>query len=243
MEKLAENHLVIFYDQRGSGSSHGGDDPGDLTIDMFVRDLDAIRKHFGFKKVSILGHSWGGFLAMQYAISHPEAVDKLILLNSMPATSEDVTLFLQEWSKRMGPFMEDLGKIEASDKFAAGDPATMEEFLKMSFRTYCATSQKVEDLNLKMSPQAAKNWIKTSGAFKETLFAKAFDLTEPLKKLPCKTLIVHGDKDPIPVVAAKYLNDNIPHSQFVVIEDCGHFPYVEQPEQLFVILNEFLKSE
>lgn len=194
MGKLAENHLVIFYDQRGSGRSQGGDDTTNITIDMFVKDLDAVRKHFGFKKVSILGHSWGGFLAMQYAIAHPESVDKLILLNSMSATSDDLMLFLQEWSKRMGPLMGNLEKI------------------------------------------------KTSDIFRRTLFAQPFDLTETLKKLSCKTLIVHGDKDPIPVVTAKHLHDNIPHSQFVVIQNCGHFPYVEQPEQLFTILHNFLQG-
>lgn len=240
MGKLAENNLVIFYDQRGSGRSQGGDSTANITVDMFVKDVDAVRKHFGFKKVSILGHSWGGFLAMQYAIAHPESIDKLILLNSLPATSEDTKLFLQEWSKRMAPFMEDLEKIKASIEFIAGDPATMETYLKMIFRTYCAVDQKVDDLNLQMSSQEGKNWVKTSDAFGGTLFTQPFDLTETLKKLPCKTLIVHGDKDPIPVLTAKHLHDNIPHSQFVVIQNCGHFPYVEQPEHLFSILDAFL---
>ncbi len=243
MGKLAENHLVIFYDQRGSGRSQGGDDTTDINIDMFVEDLDAVRKHFGFKKVSILGHSWGGFLAMQYAIAHSESVDKLILLNSMPATSEDLMLFLQEWSMRMEPFMEDLAKIKTSGEFIAGDPSTIEKYLKTIFRTYFAVDRKVDDLNLQISLQSSKNWIKTSDIFGGTLFAQPFDLTETLKKLPCKTLIVHGDQDPIPVVTAKHLHDNIPHSLFVVIQDCGHFPYVEQPQKLFPILDAFLQEK
>lgn len=64
MAKLAQTNLVIFYDQRGCGLSTGAINEDSIQIKTFVDDLEAIRKSFGYKKVTVLGHSWGGFLAM-----------------------------------------------------------------------------------------------------------------------------------------------------------------------------------
>jgi proline iminopeptidase len=67
----------------------------------------------------------------------------------------------------------------------------------------------------------------------EDVVSHPFDIHHALKKLLCKTLIVHGDQDPIPVSTAENLHKSIERSTFVVIEECGHFPYVEKPEGLF----------
>lgn len=86
---------MIFYDQRCCGQSTGEINASTINIETFVEDLDRIRQELGYKKISILGHSWGGFLAMNYATSHSENVDRLILSNSLPASSEEYTLFSQ----------------------------------------------------------------------------------------------------------------------------------------------------
>jgi len=242
MNKLAEDHFVIFYDQRGSGKSEGGQTPENISLSVFTDDLDAVRKKFGFEKVSLLGHSWGGFLAMQYAIAHPEAVDKLILMNSMPASSSDLALFLQEWDHRMAPHAKKLQKLESSLEFAAGDPDTVASYYTIAFRTFCAVEKKADELNLMASSLANKNGLKTADILRRTVLLQPFDIRDSLKKLPCKTLIVHGDKDPVPASAAENLHKSIPNSQLAVIKECGHFPYVEKPQELFGILKEFLQD-
>jgi len=75
--------------------------------------------------------------------------------------------------------------------------------------------------------------------FYDTL-GKPFDLHPSLKKLKIPTLILHGDKDPIPVSIAKRLHESIEDSRYVVLENCGHFPYVEKPDEHFKVLDEFL---
>ena len=240
LNKLAENHFVIFYDQRGSGRSEGETDSTDINIKVFVNDLEKIRQHFGFKKVSILGHSWGGFLAMHYAISHPEAIDKLVLLSSLPASSEDFALFAKEYSHRMTPFMEELKQIQTSKEFVAGDPNTVANYLKIIFRTYCVAPERADELNFQASAQANVNFIKTSKIFQQTLLSSSFDLRDELKKLSCKTLIIHGDKDPIPLPTARTLHLNIKDSKFVTLENCGHFPYIEKRQEFFDAVGAFL---
>lgn len=103
MSELANNNLVIFYDQRGCGNSVSEVNSDSISIDSYISDLDAIRKHFGFQEVTLFGHSWGGFLAMKYALVHPESVASLILSNSMPASSDELGLFINEYVKRLSP--------------------------------------------------------------------------------------------------------------------------------------------
>ena len=242
MNKLAEDHFVIFYDQRGSGRSENGNEASFIQLNVFVDDLEAIQKAYGLQKVSILGHSWGGFLGLHYAMSHPEAVDKLILLNPFPACSSDVASFLQEWSRRMTPHMDELEQIKNSKEYAKGDPQTIAKYLNIIFRNYCFISQKADELNLLTTVEANLNWIKTSEILSQSLLGASFDYLPDLKKISSPTLIVHGDGDPIPLSTAENLHKNIPHSKFVVIKECGHFPYVEKPLELFKILDEFFQN-
>lgn len=86
MLELAKNQQVIFYDQLGSGkSSETKMGTNYFTTTQFVKDLEALRRSLGFKKFIIVGHSWGGLLAMNYAIQHPEHVSGLILMSTAPA--------------------------------------------------------------------------------------------------------------------------------------------------------------
>lgn len=242
MSKLAENNLVIFYDQRGCGQSTGTFDTDTDLMKIFVADLDAVRTAFGCNKAAILGHSWGGFVAMEYAIAHPEAVDKLILSNSMSATSDDLALFLAEYNRRIAPFMNELKELMESPKLDAGDPDTFTHFLRICFKTYCYNPADAYKLSLDMPPHSYTSFNKIYAAVREDIFVKPFDLREKLKKLSIKALVVHGDTDPIPVSTAENIHKSIPNSKLTVINNCGHFPYVEKPNEYFGILNTFLSN-
>lgn len=240
MAKLAQANLVIFYDQRGCGRSTGAINQDSIQINTFVDDLEAIRKFFAYEKVTVLGHSWGGFLAMQYAIAHPESIEKLILLNTMSPSSEGFSLFIQEWMKRMAPYQDELSAIKKTPEFAEGNPSIIEKYYRIVFGRYCYSAKKADLLNLYMSPKASIDGAQVYEIFRQNLFAKSFNFYDQLKLLKIPTLIVHGDFDPIPPSTAETLHQNIPGSHYILIKDCGHFPYVETPDELFKQLNVFL---
>jgi proline iminopeptidase len=240
LKQLGANNQVIFYDQRGAGSSEGPIDLDSITLETFVEDIEAIRKAYKLEKISLLGHSWGGHLAMQYAIRYPGRVDKLILMSSTSGTTSDFMIFMQEWAKRMAPYMATLNKIK--EGFKAGDTATVTKYFQTMFGPYCFKAEDVAKLALSFSPQANINGNKSYELICTNHLNKPFDLTNDLKKLKCKTLIIHGKEDIIPVVTAKHLQESIPGSALVVLENCGHFPYVEQPEGCFKTLSVFLKN-
>jgi proline iminopeptidase len=242
MTKLAQNHTLIFYDQRGSGKSEGQISTKNITVPQFVEDLDCIRKACGYEKISVLGHSWGGFLAMHYAIEHEKSVDKMILSNSMPGSTADYTLFLMEWIKRMEPYQDKISAIEDSQGFEMGDPNTNADWLATMFPAYCFDPEKSKELNLCMSQQAALNGRMILAVFSQNTFMQPFDLFEKLQKVHIPTLIVQGEADVVPIVGSEHLHENIADSKYILMEKCGHFPHIESPDLYFSELETFLKS-
>ncbi len=240
MDKLSEVCQVIYYDQRGGGNSQGDFSEEKINLAVAVEDLDAVRRELGCKTVSIMGHSWGGLLAMLYAAAHPEAVDKLVLIDSMTASSDDFSPCVEEWGRRLAPYLEELETIETSDAYLAGDPDTAVHFFNTIFGPYCARMDHVKRLYFRASEETNRNWIRTYAIFRDTFFSKPFDFHDELKRISCDTLIVHGDRDLILLSSAEQLQKSIPGSKLAVIEECGHFPFVEKPEELFSILNAFL---
>lgn len=241
MYDLAKNNFVIFYDQRGAGRSPGEINEDTMAISAFVEDLEVLRKAFNFDKISILGHSWGAFVAMHYAIEHPKCIDRLILSNPCPASSDDFSIFEKERDKRLSNFQGELSKIQNSQEYQNGDPELHERLLKIFVRTYCHVPESAESLNLHLNRDVVINAIKIHQIVSKNILEKPFDLHDRLKKLQIPTLVIHGDDDPIPLSSAQHIHENILGSKLVVLDDCGHYPYVEQAELYFQSLNEFLK--
>ena len=243
MQRLAEHNLVIFYDQRGCGQSTGDINSESMQIEVFLNDIEAIRKGFGFEKIAILGHSWGGFLAMNYAIVYPEKVDKLILLNSVPPSNEEFELFGAEWQKRTVSIQDELAQMHETKEYKEGAPDTIEHLYRTLFHFYCFHPEKANLLNLRTTATAALNGRKVHDFFTSNILSKPFNLHAKLQKLTMPTLIVHGDSDIIPFCTAQNTHKSIRESQFVLIPNCGHFPYVEESEVLFSALKRFLNEK
>lgn len=242
MYQLANDYFVIFYDQRGCGKSIGKINENTINMDTFINDIEAIRQALHLNKISVLGHSWGGFLAMSYAITHPEHVDKLILANSMPASSEGFCSFVNEWMRRTAPYSEAMDEIKNTPEFKDGNSELIERYYRIIFRTYCYLPENVDKLNLKMSPQASINGGKVYEILRQNVFDKPFDLHAQLRNLTIPTLVIHGDFDPISPVTAQIIHENIKNSKYVLMKDCGHFPYVEKPEEFFNEIKQFLNE-
>jgi len=241
MSRLSEDNFVIFYDQRGCGKSTTPLNANSINMERYVDDLEAIRNHFGYEKISLLGHSWGAFLAMNYAIAHPGNLEKLVISNSAPVSFDEHAAFAERWMSKTAPHKSEIEKISASEEFAAGEMKTTENYNRIIFSTYCHRPKKADLLNLKMSPEVFLNGQKVYQKFFESLLSKPFSLYESLGKVKVPTLILHGDDDIVPLSVAERLHKTIPHSEYRLIKECGHFPYVEKPEEFFGIVQRFLR--
>lgn len=232
MSKLAENHQLIFYDQRACGQSTG--ELTSVNLETFIDDIEQIRLHFGYEKVTIFSHSWGGFLAMHYAIAHPDSVDKLILSNTCPASSAEIALFFQHGAERLN------SRLEAIKLFAEqGDSVG---YFRTHFQVYCKDPSSADLLNLYMPPQPFENYFKVSGICGPILLTPPFSLHSQLQQLNIPTLILHGDSDVVPPATVETIHQSIRGSTYILFEDCGHFPYVEVPDAFFAEIERFCEE-
>lgn len=234
------HNRLIFYDQGTLGRSTGEACPQYINIQTYVADIEAIRQALGKEKITLLGHSWGGFLAMQYAIAYPGNVAKLILVSSMGPSAEDFSLFVAELGKRLAPYQGQLEAIADSPQYRAGEPEAVNRWLQVVFQTYLYRPELIDDLNFYQSQHSALNGFVVNKIFYDELFSKPFDLSSALQHLPFPTLIIHGDSDPIPLSSAKHLCASIPKAELAVLDKCGHFPFVEKADRFFTTIEAFL---
>jgi proline iminopeptidase len=242
---LAENNLVIFYDQRGSGRSLETKlDEKHINIEQFVEDLDTLRTSLGFDKFILMGHSWGGLLAMQYAVDHQDNLIGLILLNTAPADSKGQKAFVDEFGLRTKNIHNDIKPFFAYEDFKELTSIQISDLYRKLFSVYFYNPEQVRDLSLNFSEASARSGFKVMEEMSKTSWLQPnINLFPSLKKLSVPTFIIHGKQDIVPVWTAQEIKHAIPQSEIVVLDHCDHFPYIEQPSPFFSELNKFLKSK
>ncbi len=241
---LAEKFTLIFIDTRGSGLSGRPTDPSEMgSVDM-ADDLEALRVHLGLSRISVLGHSNSGAIALSYAERFPEHVDKLVLIDSQVlglSAAADTQRMIQE--RAADPRYEAAVKVVSglfSGQFnPAADDATLASFIDQVLPLYLHRPE--ETLAL-----ARQHLL---GPISSYCFASQFaadganrtDLTQSLDQISAKVLIVVGRHDYIcPLVLSEHLHKGIPQSQLSIFEESGHFPWLEEPQRFWSILNNFL---
>ncbi len=240
MEGLAKDHELIFYDQRASGKSASNLDSSQISIDIFVEDIEAIRKQTKQEKLNILGHSFGGILAMKYAIKYPEQVNKLILSNSSGASS----VFMKNEAKRLQERITEEDRFEQelifkSTNFQGGKASAYEDLFRIFFRKEFANRALADSLTLTFPANFAKNSRLLSYLSRD--MGANYDFSADLKNITAPTLVVYGDYEILSESAGKQIAETVPNATFVLLEDCGHFPFIEQPTVYFKTINDFLK--
>lgn len=242
---LAQRHLLIYYDQRGGGRSTLPDDPSLLTIDHHVADLEAIRKHYGLEKLTILAHSFGPAIAALYALEHPARVDRMIFLGPIPP--------------RKGTFFEDYGRnLEA--RLSPEDARRADELAKRMNDGVDVVASCREYWRIETPPRLAKGvalavvksdlcaasaeaiqhgMSKTNPATFGSL--GEWDWRERLKTVRAPVLIIYGVEDAIPLEQVREWTA-LPNSRLLELEGAGHFPHAEKPDIVFPASEEFLRE-
>jgi proline iminopeptidase len=242
MEELAKHYSVTFYDQRGSGRSIKTPMNNDLiSVPQFVKDLDALRAKLGYEKFILIGHSWGGLLAMNYAIAHPEHVNALILMDSAGATGASFQELNAEYYRRTADISKKLNKIQSSRDFLAGDPAAIKKFYRLIFTKYMVNPKNVNKLTLNINSKSALNGFKVAGILQKNYLDTEFNLLPELAKLDIPTLIIYGKYDLIPRKSMEEIKNTMPDAELVVLQHSAHFSYIEQPQQTFAAIEDFLR--
>ena len=234
---LAAHHTVLAPDLLGHGAS--AKPRGDYSLGAYasgVRDLVAA---LGFERMTVVGHSLGGGIAMQFAYQFPERVERLVLVSSgglgrevhpllraatLPGSELVLALLGGGWLRATGGAVgaamarvglrtgEDLAGV-ATGIASLGEPAARTAFVHTARAALDARGQRVS----------------------------ATDRLYLAAELP--TLIVWGERDPIiPVAHGRAAHAAIPGSRLEVFADAGHFPHREDPLRFVSVLEDFLRS-
>ena len=231
---LADAYTVITFDARGSGQSEA---LPPYTHAQWVADGDAIRAHFGLERFILGGGSYGGFIALEYVLAHPDRVSHLILRDT--AASNDH----QEVAKRnaLARAHEFAGITPVLlDRMFAGEAYDDEDFR----RTFGAIAP-LYDVNhdpARAAARIAQGVFRAEThdyAFKHNL--AAYDLRDRLHEVQAPTLVTVGRHDWItPVSAAEVIATGIPNAELVVFENSGHSPQLEENERWVATVRDFL---
>src|SRR5215217_4530492 len=120
MDRLADSYRLIYYDQRGRGRSAAGVQPEHISVASETADLERLRKYFQLDSMALLGHSWGGLLAIEYALRYSRHVSHLILMNTAPVSHQDYLLLRRERQKNAPADIQKLKARSQDVKYQEG---------------------------------------------------------------------------------------------------------------------------
>ncbi|MBW3554015.1 MAG: alpha/beta hydrolase [Gemmatimonadetes bacterium] len=240
LRPLAGDHQLVFYDQRLSGRSDGRVDSASVTLDAFVADLEALRRALGLDRIHLLAHSWGGLPAMKYALAYPDRLLSLVLVSPMAPSAE----LRQREAAALRATIEPadtagLGALRASAGFAAGDPATIERMLQLSFRSQLHDPGLAEGLRFHI-PEDYRERGRQLGRLMGEL--GSYDLLAELAELRVPTLVLYGASEVGVSLGGNAFRSTIPDVTLEVLPGAGHFAFRERPAAFLRLTRAFLKE-
>jgi len=231
-DRLATGRTLIYYDQRGGGRSAV---PREVPVGWreHVEDLEALRILWGIERLAIAGYSWGGLLALLYALEYPGRVERLGLVSPAPV-----------WRQARAEFERRLTERNAAPEIQAARRRLQDGGLR---------ELSAEDYRRRMFELSVAGYFhdwrtaseltpfRITGRTQQEVWESLgdFDLRPRLGGLGLPAVILHGEDDPIPIETSEVLASLL-GAPLERIPECGHVPYVEAPERFTRVLDAFL---
>lgn len=225
---------VVVFDARGSGTSEG---KPPFTHEQWVADVDAIRRWMGVERFVMAGGSYGGFIAMEYAIRHPDRLAALILRDTVADHS------FREGFIRSIAGSERVGlDRELVDRVTRGEVRSNEEFREFWRKALRIYNHDYDPAAVEARAAATPYRFETHNfAFAHNV--PAYDVKDRIGAIACPTLVVVGRSDPItPVWCSEEIVRRIKGARLEIFENSGHSPPLEEPERFQAVVRDFLDT-
>ena len=230
---LGDELELVLLDPRGTGGSDPARDPGQYAIADYASDVEELREHLGLEQLLLFGHSHGGVVAVEYAASHPDRVERLILASTLPRHGPEQEAAMQRAveAREGEPWYADA--VDALQTELQGEFADGRELMELTRRMmplYYADYGEREQRHV--ASLAGDSLCVDATRLWEKELWEHFDLRPLLPGLAMPTLVITGEQDFItgPACAAE-LSDGIPAAETVVLPGSGHMIFVEAPEE------------
>ena len=231
---------VIFYDQLGCGNSDRPEDPSLWTVELFLEELRTVREALGLDRVHIFGSSWGGMLALRYAIDQPAGLASLITAGS-PGSVPGWMLELDRIRAELPPEVEAvLRKHEAEG--TTDSPEYQEAMLVFYRKHVCRVDPwpSYVDEAFAQTGQEVYNVMNGPSEFHVIGVIKDFDILDRLPTITVPTLVTCGRYDEVTPATNEAVHRAIPGSEMVMFENSSHLSFVEETEPYLKTVSDFL---
>jgi proline iminopeptidase len=227
---LADGHQVVYYDHRGNGRS-GRPPLETVSIEQLADDAAGLLDHLGVERATLIGHSYGGFVAQEFALRHPGRLGGLVLIDTTPGQLGD------------GESADDQGPPPPAEflELTSVPPATDEDFAAMGTKVLPFYFHHPE--NVDIEGQFADTIFTASTMVHSMTIINAWSVTDRLRDITAPTLMLCGRHDIVTSFPqAERIAARIPGADLEIFEHSGHFPWLEEPDAFFDTLGTWLAS-
>jgi proline iminopeptidase len=240
LEALADGRRVVVYDQLGCGASDHPADPSLWRAERFVDELETLRSHLGLEQMDLLGHSWGGMLAIDYALAHQNRLRALVLASTIadaPFLKRETERLLGE----LGPDGETIRRCQAAGEL--DDPEYAAAVDTFYAKHVCRVEQPpdlVEALAATATDVYGAMWGPNEIHFVGNL--DEWSRLDRLHEIRVPTLITVGEHDELTPACSRQILGEIEGSRLVVFPGCSHLTFHEEPVEYVRTVDEFLRG-
>lgn len=238
LDRLGEDLRLITYDRRGVGPDGGLAQLGGYTPETDIADLEALRATLGLEKMDLLGHGFGGIVALAYLRAHPERVRRVVLMSTgVPASNLGVARLAAAEQRLAEPWRSDLATLKAEGW--RYDPVALQAMtMRLLLPAFMAATSWLPLIEAEVRPDliVARRIAKAWGDY---------DLRDVLRGATAPTLLIEGGIGPHPASEISELRDMAKANQRLsirIIEDAGHWPFVEQPGATLSAIADYLED-
>ena len=233
---LATRRQLILYDQRGRGESQVPPGPRAARIEHDAGDVPALRRALGLSRWDVLGHSWGGGVAMLAAEQDQGAVRNLVLVDAVGVTSGWLADLVPSALPRLGA--SERATLERLDlaTLQQPDPQVHSAYSRALYPAWFAD----RDLAGLFSPPRSTSV--TGAAVAARLRRDGYDWRPLVRGLHVRTIVIHGEADLLPASLGEETAGTIEGARLVLIPGAGHMPFWEAPEHFFSVVDDFLSG-
>jgi len=244
---LTDQLQLVYFDQRGQGRSARGN-KDTYTLENNVEDIEALRAYFGLEKIVLIGGSYGGMVALSYAIKYPEKVQALIGI---------ATAGSYHFLEKAKEILQQKGtpeQIKICEYLWAGnfkDEKHLSKYFQVTASLYSLSYDKKKNACVTDNRQSAC----ATNNFKRTIlsvdainlafstFLREYNIVNQLSKITAPTLVIGAKEDWIcSPEFSQEIAEKIPNSTLKIFENCGHLIRADQPVKLIQEITNFLDN-
>lgn len=233
---------AIFYDQLGCGRSATPSNPSMWTVELYVEEIGVMRQALGLDRLHVLGQSWGGMLAMEYALTQPSGLASLIIASS-PASMIQWVAEANRLRAELPPSVQQT--LLRHEEAGTTDDPEYEEAMMVFYRRHVCRVDPVPDYVQRTFQQLVEypevyHTMNGPSEFYVVGTLKNWDIVDRLGEIRVPTLITSGRFDEATPAIAETIHKRVAGSQWVLFEESSHMAHAEEPERYMAVLDRFL---